>query len=123
LRTYEINCDKILPQVALPFLPSNAKVVKDIKKTYIDQVVIGSCTNGRIEDLKIAASIVKKGKKVNPNVRTIVIPATPAIYSQVLKEGLLKYLWMQVQLFQLLHVDHVWVDIWDHLLRAKSVFQ
>ncbi|MDR1104164.1 MAG: 3-isopropylmalate dehydratase large subunit, partial [Endomicrobium sp.] len=61
-----------------------------VKKTYIDQVVIGSCTNGRIEDLRIAASIIKKGKKVNPNVRTIVIPATPAIYSQALEEGLLK---------------------------------
>ncbi|MDR3195566.1 MAG: 3-isopropylmalate dehydratase large subunit [Endomicrobium sp.] len=90
LKTYEIDCDKIFPQVALPFLPSNAKAVKDVKKTYIDQVVIGSCTNGRIEDLRIAASIIKKGKKVNPNVRTIVIPATPAIYSQALEEGLLK---------------------------------
>ncbi|MDR3306309.1 MAG: 3-isopropylmalate dehydratase large subunit [Endomicrobium sp.] len=90
LKTYEIDCSKIFPQVALPFLPSNAKAVKDVKKTYIDQVVIGSCTNGRIEDLRIAASIIKKGKKVNPNVRTIVIPATPAIYSQALEEGLLK---------------------------------
>jgi 3-isopropylmalate/(R)-2-methylmalate dehydratase large subunit len=90
LKTYEIDCSKILPQVSLPFLPSNAKAVKDVKKTYIDQVVIGSCTNGRIEDLRIAASIIKKGKKVNPNVRTIVIPATPAIYSQALEEGLLK---------------------------------
>ncbi|MDR2645510.1 MAG: 3-isopropylmalate dehydratase large subunit [Endomicrobium sp.] len=90
LKTYEIDCSKILPQIALPFLPSNAKAVKDIKKIYIDQVVIGSCTNGRIEDLRIAASIIKRGKKVNPNVRTIVIPATPAIYSQALKEGLLK---------------------------------
>lgn len=90
LKTYEIDCSKIFTQVALPFLPSNAKAVKDVKKTYIDQVVIGSCTNGRIEDLRIAASIIKKGKKVNPNVRTIIIPATPAIYSQALKEGLLK---------------------------------
>jgi 3-isopropylmalate/(R)-2-methylmalate dehydratase large subunit len=90
LKIYEIDCSKILPLVALPFLPSNAKAVEDVKKTYIDQVVIGSCTNGRIEDLRIAASIIKKGKKVNSNVRTIVIPATPAVYSQALKEGLLK---------------------------------
>ncbi|MDR0956464.1 MAG: 3-isopropylmalate dehydratase large subunit [Endomicrobium sp.] len=89
LKVYEINCSKIKPQVALPFLPSNAKDASDIKKTYIDQVVIGSCTNGRIEDLRIAASVIKKGKKVNSNVRTFIIPATPAVYLQALKEGLL----------------------------------
>ncbi|MDR2860809.1 MAG: 3-isopropylmalate dehydratase large subunit, partial [Elusimicrobiota bacterium] len=87
---YEIDCSKIFPQIALPFLPSNAKAAKTLKKTYIDQVVIGSCTNGRIEDLRIAASILKKGKKINPNVRTIIIPATPQIYSLALKEGLIK---------------------------------
>ncbi|GHT45396.1 3-isopropylmalate dehydratase large subunit [Endomicrobiia bacterium] len=90
LKTLEIACDKILPQVAMPFLPSNTKAVKDVKKTYIDQVVIGSCTNGRIEDLRIAAAIIKKGKKVNPNIRTLIIPATPQVYSQALEEGLLK---------------------------------
>jgi 3-isopropylmalate/(R)-2-methylmalate dehydratase large subunit len=90
LKTIEIDCGRIFPQVSAPFLPSNAKAVKDIKKTYIDQVVIGSCTNGRIEDLRIAASIIKKGKKVNPNVRTLIIPATTAVYSQALSEGLLK---------------------------------
>ncbi|MCA6069857.1 MAG: 3-isopropylmalate dehydratase large subunit [Endomicrobium sp.] len=90
LKTLEIDCEKILPQVAMPFLPSNTKAVKDTKRTYIDQAVIGSCTNGRIEDLRIAATIIKKGKKVNSNVRTLVIPATPAVYSQALAEGLLK---------------------------------
>jgi 3-isopropylmalate/(R)-2-methylmalate dehydratase large subunit len=60
-----------------------------MKKIYIDQVVIGSCTNGRIEDLRIAASILK-GKKVNSNVRTIIIPATPQVYADALKEGLMK---------------------------------
>ncbi|MCA6072141.1 MAG: 3-isopropylmalate dehydratase large subunit [Endomicrobium sp.] len=90
LKTLEIDCGKILPQVAMPFLPSNTKAVKDTKRTYIDQAVIGSCTNGRIEDLRIAATIIKKGKKVNSNVRTLVIPATPAVYSQALAEGLLK---------------------------------
>jgi 3-isopropylmalate/(R)-2-methylmalate dehydratase large subunit len=90
LKTIEIDCDKIFPQVSTPFLPSNAKPVKSLKKTYIDQVVIGSCTNGRIEDLRIAASIIKKGKKLNANVRTIIIPATPEIYSQALSEGLFK---------------------------------
>lgn len=90
LKTLEIDCGKILPQVAMPFLPSNTKAVKDIKRTYIDQVVIGSCTNGRIEDLRVAASIIKRGKKVNSNVRTLVIPATPAVYWRALEEGLLK---------------------------------
>ena len=85
----EIDCSKIYPQVSLPFLPSNAKAAKSIKKTYIDQVVIGSCTNGRIEDLRVAASILK-GKKVNNNVRTIIIPATPQVYADALKEGLMK---------------------------------
>jgi 3-isopropylmalate/(R)-2-methylmalate dehydratase large subunit len=90
LKTLEIDCGKILPQVAMPFLPSNTKSVKDVKKTYIDQVVIGSCTNGRIEDLRVAAAIIKKGKKVDSNVRTLVIPATPLVYAQALEEGLLK---------------------------------
>lgn len=85
----EIDCSKIYPQVSLPFLPSNAKAAKSLKKTYIDQVVIGSCTNGRIEDLRAAAAILR-GKKVNPNVRVIIIPATPQVYADALKEGLMK---------------------------------
>ena len=85
----EIDCSKIYPRVSLPFLPSNAKAVKSMKKIYINQVVIGSCTNGRIEDLRVAASILK-GKKVNNNVRTIIIPATPQVYADALKEGLMK---------------------------------
>ena len=85
----EIDCSKIYPQVSLPFLPSNAKAAKSMKKTYIDQVIIGSCTNGRIEDLRVAASVLK-GKKVNSNVRTIIIPATPQVYADALKEGLMK---------------------------------
>ena len=85
----EIDCSKIYPQVSLPFLPENAKASKSVKKTYIYQVVIGSCTNGRIEDLRVAAAILK-GKKVNSNVRTIIIPATPQVYADALKEGLMK---------------------------------
>jgi len=85
----EIDCSKIQPQVSLPFLPSNTKAVRELKRIDIDQVVIGSCTNGRIEDFRIAAKIIK-GKKVNPNVRLFIIPATPAVYSQALKEGLLE---------------------------------
>jgi len=83
----EIDCSKILPQVSAPFLPSNAKKARELSSITIDQVVIGSCTNGRIEDFRVAANILK-GKKVNPNVRTLIIPATPAVYAQAMKEGL-----------------------------------
>lgn len=88
-KIYEIDVSKIEPTVSTPHLPSNATSVSKIKKIYIDQVVIGSCTNGRIEDLRQAAEILKK-KKVNPNVRALIIPATPSIYKEALSEGLLK---------------------------------
>ncbi|AKL97881.1 3-isopropylmalate dehydratase large subunit [Endomicrobium proavitum] len=88
-KTLEIDCGKLYPQISLPFLPSNTKAAKDVKRTYIDQVVIGSCTNGRIEDLRVAAGIIK-GKKVNSNVRTLIIPATPEVWAQADKEGLFK---------------------------------
>jgi 3-isopropylmalate/(R)-2-methylmalate dehydratase large subunit len=83
----EFNASKIYPQVALPHIPSNVKDVREIGKIEIDQVVIGSCTNGRLDDLRVAARILK-GKKVAPYVRLIVIPATQEIYQQALKEGL-----------------------------------
>ncbi|BAU22960.1 3-isopropylmalate dehydratase large subunit [Caldimicrobium thiodismutans] len=86
----EYDCSKIDLVVALPHLPSNVKFVKDLsQKIYIDQVVIGSCTNGRYEDLEMASKILK-GKKINPNVRCIIIPATPEIYKQALRKGLLE---------------------------------
>ena len=83
----EIDCSKIMPQVALPFLPSNVKPASKLSNIRIDQVVIGSCTNGRIEDLRIAAKILK-GKKANSNIRLIIIPTTPAVYAQAMNEGL-----------------------------------
>ena len=83
----EIDCSKIAPQVSEPFLPSNARPARELNKITIDQVVIGSCTNGRIEDFRIAAKILK-GKKVNPNVRVLIIPATPKVYADALQEGL-----------------------------------
>ena len=85
---YEIDVSKIEPQVAFPYLPSNTRPVTEATHVTIDQVVIGSCTNGRISDLRVAAQILK-GKKVNPNVRCIIIPATQEIYRQALKEGLI----------------------------------
>ncbi|MFH0925939.1 MAG: 3-isopropylmalate dehydratase large subunit [bacterium] len=84
---YEFDASKIKPQVAFPHLPENSKAIDEVGEIRIDQVVIGSCTNGRITDLRIAAEILK-GHKVSPKVRLIVIPATQEIYKQALKEGL-----------------------------------
>ncbi|MFQ3573149.1 MAG: 3-isopropylmalate dehydratase large subunit [Thermodesulfovibrionales bacterium] len=89
LKTIEYDCSKIEPTVACPHLPSNTKPARELSNIHIDQVVIGSCTNGRIEDLRISASILK-GRKVNPNVRMIVFPATQLIYKQALQEGLIE---------------------------------
>jgi len=83
----EYDVSKMEPQIALPHLPSNTKPVSKVKNVRIDQVVIGSCTNGRISDLQIAAGILK-GKKIKSTLRLIVIPATQAIYLQAVKEGL-----------------------------------
>jgi 3-isopropylmalate/(R)-2-methylmalate dehydratase large subunit len=83
----EYDVSKISPQVSLPHIPSNARDVREVGKIEIDQVVIGSCTNGRLEDLRVAARILK-GKKIAPSLRLIVIPATQEIYRQALKEGL-----------------------------------
>ncbi|MBU0952546.1 MAG: 3-isopropylmalate dehydratase large subunit [Elusimicrobia bacterium] len=82
----EIDVSKMDPQVALPHLPENSKSVKEVKNITIDQSVIGSCTNGHLEDLEIAAKILK-GKKVHPYVRLLIFPATPAIYMQAIKKG------------------------------------
>jgi 3-isopropylmalate/(R)-2-methylmalate dehydratase large subunit len=84
-QTIEIDCSKLEPVVALPSLPSNGKSISDCAGIKIDQSYIGSCTNGRIEDLRIAASILK-GRKVA--IRTIIVPATPFIWKQAMDEGL-----------------------------------
>ncbi|MBP5781019.1 MAG: 3-isopropylmalate dehydratase large subunit, partial [Clostridia bacterium] len=84
----DINLSNLVPVVALPHKPSNTKPVMMLEKTGIDQVVIGSCTNGRISDLRIAADILRD-KKVAPYVRCIIIPGTPIIYKQAIEEGLI----------------------------------
>jgi 3-isopropylmalate/(R)-2-methylmalate dehydratase large subunit len=86
-KVHEYDTSKIYPQVSLPHIPSNTKDVREIEKIEIDQVVIGSCTNGRLEDLRIAAKILK-GRKKASSLRLIVIPATQEIYHQALREGL-----------------------------------
>lgn len=83
----EIDLSTLKPTVACPHLPENTKTVDELDKIEIDQVVIGSCTNGRMEDMRTAAEILK-GKKVAKGVRCIVIPATQAIYLQCIKEGI-----------------------------------
>lgn len=89
IRTYEIDLASIKPTVAFPHLPSNTRTIDEVHDVKIDQVVIGSCTNGRIEDLRMAASILK-GRTIHPRVRTIIFPATQKIYLQAIKEGLIQ---------------------------------
>ncbi|MHB8276214.1 MAG: 3-isopropylmalate dehydratase large subunit [Candidatus Humimicrobiaceae bacterium] len=85
-KVYDFNAGEIDLLVAAPHLPSNVKKAKDLGDVEIDQVVIGSCTNGRLEDLKVANDIIA-GKKVNKNIRVIIIPATQKIYLDALKAG------------------------------------
>jgi 3-isopropylmalate/(R)-2-methylmalate dehydratase large subunit len=88
-QVYEWDISKIEPQVAAPHLPSNVKPVSQFSDVRIDQSVIGSCTNGRLEDLQVAAAIIK-GRKISPAVRCIIIPGTQQVYLEALKEGLIE---------------------------------
>ena len=85
----EYDCSRIEPQVACPHLPGNTKNVSELENVSIDQVVIGSCTNGRLEDLAVAARILR-GRTVAKHVRLIVIPATPHIYGEAMNRGYFK---------------------------------
>ena len=87
-KVFAWDVSKIEPQISFPHLPSNTKPVSRCKDVKIDQSVIGSCTNGRIEDLRVAARVLK-GKKRHNSVRLIIIPATQEVYKQALKEGLI----------------------------------
>lgn len=88
-KTIEIDLSSIRPTVSFPHLPDNTRTIDEVGDVTIDQVVIGSCTNGRISDLRIAARVLK-GKKINKNIRAIIIPATQNIYLQAVKEGLVE---------------------------------
>ena len=88
-RVVEYDVSRVEPQVAFPHLPSNTKPISKVGKIKIDQVVIGSCTNGRLEDIQIAASVLK-GKGVHPHVRCIVIPGSQQVYLEALREGLVE---------------------------------
>lgn len=90
-REWDFDVAGIEPQVALPHLPSNTKPVTEVTGIGIDQVVVGSCTNGRITDLRVCARILK-GRRVNPNVRMIVFPGSREVYVQALREGIIEAL-------------------------------
>jgi 3-isopropylmalate/(R)-2-methylmalate dehydratase large subunit len=87
VRTYDVS--NIEPQVAFPYLPENTRGVSEVGTVAIDQAVIGSCTNGRIEDLRVAARVLN-GRTIDRNVRLIIVPATPSVYRQAMAEGLLE---------------------------------
>ncbi len=121
----EIDLSEVRPTVAFPHLPGNAKTIDEVEAMEpikIDQVVIGSCTNGRMEDMRKAAAILQ-GHTVHPDVRVMVIPATQKIYKQCIREGLLE-----------IFVDAgcavntpscgqlVWVDIWALWQQEKNVY-
>lgn len=89
VQTIEIDVSALVPVVACPSLPSNVRPAGELADVKIDQVVVGSCTNGWLSDLRLAAGIIK-GKKVHPSVRMIVIPATQDIWRQAMSEGLLE---------------------------------
>jgi 3-isopropylmalate/(R)-2-methylmalate dehydratase large subunit len=87
--TIEYDVSRIEPQVAMPHLPSNVKPVSQVGNIKINQAVIGSCTNGRLDDLRLAARILK-GRQVSPEVRCIIIPGTQQVYLDALREGLIE---------------------------------
>ena len=89
-KTFEYDLSKIEPQVALPSLPENSRNISKVKNIKLDQVVIGSCTNGRIKDLETTAKILK-GRKVAKTLRLLIIPATQAIFKETIKRG-----WMEI---------------------------
>ncbi|WHE07214.1 3-isopropylmalate dehydratase large subunit [Thermoanaerobacterium thermosaccharolyticum] len=86
VKSYDIDLSKIKPQVAFPHLPENTKPIDEARNIKVDQVVIGSCTNGRISDMEVTYEVLK-GKKVHPDVRLIIFPATQDIYLECVKRG------------------------------------
>ena len=89
VRTIDIDLSRIRPTISFPHLPENTRTIDEVGDIDIQQVVIGSCTNGRLSDMRIAAEIMK-GKRVHPEVRAIVIPATQSIYMDCIKLGYLE---------------------------------
>jgi 3-isopropylmalate/(R)-2-methylmalate dehydratase large subunit len=88
-KTVEIDCSALEPLATVAYKPDQVKPVRELSGTKVDQVYIGSCTNGRIEDLRAAAAVLK-GRKIADTVRAILSPATPTVYTQALREGLIE---------------------------------
>ncbi len=88
-RVIEYDVSKIEPQVAFPHIPSNTKPVSQVDDIKLDQVVIGSCTNGRLDDLRVASKLLK-GRQIHPEIRCIIIPGTQKVYLDALREGLIE---------------------------------
>ncbi|MFQ5987931.1 MAG: 3-isopropylmalate dehydratase large subunit [Dehalococcoidia bacterium] len=88
-KVIEYDASQIEPQVAFPFLPSNTRPISQVGDVKIDQVVIGSCTNGRIEDLRLAAQVLK-GRRLHPEVRCLIMPGSQEVYLEALREGLVE---------------------------------
>ncbi|MDR1211720.1 MAG: 3-isopropylmalate dehydratase large subunit [Spirochaetaceae bacterium] len=84
----DLDCSSLEPVATVGYKPDQVKTIRELTGTKVDQVYIGSCTNGRIEDLRVAASLVK-GKKIAPSVRAVLSPATPEVYRRALEEGLI----------------------------------
>jgi 3-isopropylmalate/(R)-2-methylmalate dehydratase large subunit len=87
-KTLELDCAALEPLATVGYKPDEVKTIRELSGTKIDQVYIGSCTNGRIEDLRAAAAVIK-GRTVAPSVRAILSPATPAVFAAALNEGLI----------------------------------
>ena len=113
--TYVIDLSALKPTVSSPHLPSNTKTIDQVGEVKIDQAVIGSCTNGRMDDMRAAAEVLK-GRKVAKGVRCIVIPATQAIYLQAMREGLLEIF------IEAGAVDPAWAAIWVFWLPESGAF-
>ena len=121
----EIDLSKVRPTVAFPHLPGNAKTIDEVEEMEpikIDQVVIGSCTNGRMEDMRRAAAVLK-GHKVHPDVRVMVISATQKIYLQCIEEGLVTTFIESGCATLILRVaDLAWGDIWELWRQVRNVY-
>ena len=86
VKVYDINLSELKPTVSFPHLPENTRTIDNVGDVPIQQVVIGSCTNGRIEDMAAAAAVLK-GRKVHPDVRCIIMPATQQVYRESIEKG------------------------------------
>lgn len=121
-RELHVNVESMAPLVACPSLPSNVRAASELADVNLDQVVIGSCTNGRIEDLREAA-FVMCGKQVAPHVRCIVLPATQGVYRQALDEGSWPRSWTRAVRFPPQPAAHVWVGTWAFWRRGSMRWQ